>query len=149
VWIVFALVLICFKKTRYCGFVILLAMGLDTLLAEGVVKNIVCRVRPCNLVNDVDMVVNKPTSYSFPSNHSASSFAAATAILLSARKKLWAVPAFIFAILVAFSRIYLFVHFPSDIFAGMIFGIIIALIVYFIMKKSGFKDLLERKNIIA
>jgi undecaprenyl-diphosphatase len=148
IWIVLALVLVCNKKTRYCGFAILLAMGLDTLLAEGIIKHLVCRVRPCNLVDDVAMLVHKPTSYSFPSNHSASSFAAVTAIFLTARNKLWTIPAFVLAFLIAFSRLYVFVHFPSDVLTGMVLGIVVAIIVCYIMKKSGFKDILKRNNIV-
>lgn len=49
VWIVISIILICFKKTRYCGFAILLAMGIDTLITEFTLKNIICRVRPCNI----------------------------------------------------------------------------------------------------
>ena len=149
VWIAIAIVLIFFKRTRYCGFAILLAMGIDTLITEYGIKNIVCRVRPCNLVNDVDILVEKPNSYSFPSNHSASAFAAATAVLLTVKKKAWSIPAFIFSGIIAFSRLYVFVHFPSDVLVGIVVGCAISALVCYLMKKTGFRALLERKNIIA
>lgn len=149
IWIAIAIVLIFFKRTRYCGFAILLAMGIDTLITECGIKNIVCRVRPCNLVNNVDMLVEKPNSYSFPSNHSASAFAAATAVLLTVKKKAWSIPAFIFSGIIAFSRVYVFVHFPSDVLVGIVLGSTVAVLVCYLMKKTGFKALLERKNIIA
>lgn len=149
IWILFSVVLLFFKKTRYCGIAVLLTMGLDTLLAEGVLKYVVCRVRPCNLVNDVTMLINKPRSYSFPSNHTASSFAAAAAVFITMRKKRFAIPVFTFAVLVGFSRLYLFVHFPSDVLAGALFGTLMAFLVCFILKKSGLHALLQRKNIIS
>ncbi|MBQ9674259.1 MAG: phosphatase PAP2 family protein [Ruminococcus sp.] len=149
IWIALAIGLICFKKTRYCGIAILLAMAVDTIICEGIIKNIVCRVRPCNQVDDLVMLVSKPQSYGFPSNHSASSFAAATAFAINIRKKLWAIPVFLLATIVAVSRLYNFVHFPSDVLVGTILGILIAVIVCYIMDKSGFKAFLQRKNVIV
>ena len=144
VWIVLSVVLICFKKTRYCGFAVLIAMAVDTILAEGIIKNIVCRVRPCYQVPDFDMIITRPDSYSFPSNHSASSFAAATAIFLTIKRKVWSVPAFILAGIISFSRLYLFVHFPSDVIAGIIFGILVAIVVCYFTKKVGIKSLFQK-----
>ena len=148
-WIALSVGLICFKRTRYAGFAILLAMVIDTLICEGIIKNLVCRVRPCNQVDDIVMLVTKPQSYSFPSNHSASSFAAATAFVVNIRKKLWSIPVFLLAMSVAFSRLYNFVHFPSDVLAGIILGTLISIGVCYIMKRSGFRALLIRKNIIS
>lgn len=148
IWISIAVVMLFFKRTRYCGIAVLLAMGIDTLITEYGIKNIVCRVRPCNLVDDVNMLVKKPTSYSFPSNHSASAFAGAVAVMLTIKKKAWTIPAFVFSGIIAFSRMYVFVHFPSDVFAGILLGSTIAVLVCYLMKKTGFKALLERKNII-
>lgn len=148
IWISIAFVMLFFKRTRYCGIAVLFAMGIDTLITEYGIKNIVCRVRPCNLVDDVNMLVEKPTSYSFPSNHSASAFAGAVAVMLTIKKKAWTIPAFVFSGIISFSRMYVFVHFPSDVFAGILLGSTIAVLVCYLMKKTGFKALLERKNII-
>lgn len=148
IWISIAVVMLFFKRTRYCGIAVLFAMGIDTLITEYGIKNIVCRVRPCNLVDDVNMLVKKPTSYSFPSNHSASAFAGAVAVMLTIKKKAWTIPAFVFSGIIAFSRMYVFVHFPSDVFAGILLGSTVAVLVCYLMKKTGFKALLERKNII-
>ena len=148
IWISIAVVMLFFKRTRYCGIAVLFAMGIDTLITEYGIKNVVCRVRPCNLVDDVNMLVEKPTSYSFPSNHSASAFAGAVAVMLTIKKKAWTIPAFVFSGIIAFSRMYVFVHFPSDVFAGILLGSTVAVLVCYLMKKTGFKALLERKNII-
>lgn len=148
IWISIAVVMLFFKRTRYCGIAVLFAMGIDTLITEYGIKNIVCRVRPCNLVDDVNMLVKKPTSYSFPSNHSASAFAGAVAVMLTIKKKAWTIPAFVFSGIIAFSRMYVFVHFPSDVLVGILLGSTISVLVCYLMKKTGFKALLERKNII-
>lgn len=148
IWILISVALICFKKTRYCGFAILLAMGIDTLITEFAVKNIICRVRPCNIDFSVNMLVERPDSYGFPSNHTASAFAAAVALLCTLKKKKWAILGFILSVMISFSRLYVFVHFPSDVIVGAIVGSLIALLVCFVMKKSGFKQFLINKNII-
>lgn len=148
VWIVISIILIYFKKTRYCGFAILLAMGIDTLITEFTLKNIICRVRPCNIDFSIKMLVSRPDSYGFPSNHSASAFAAATALLVTLKKKRWAILGYILATAIALSRLYVFVHFPSDVLVGAIVGSLIALLVCFLMKKTGFKKFLIHKNII-
>ena len=148
VWIVISIILICFKKTRYCGFAILLAMGIDTLITEFTLKNIICRVRPCNIDFSIKMLVSRPDSYGFPSNHSASAFAAATALLVTLKKKRWAILGYILATAIALSTLYVFVHFPSDVLVGAIVGSLIALLVCFLMKKTGFKKFLIHKNII-
>lgn len=148
VWIVISIILICFKKTRYCGFAILLAMGIDTLITEFTLKNIICRARPCNIDFSIKMLVSRPDSYGFPSNHSASAFAAATALLVTLKKKRWAILGYILATAIALSRLYVFVHFPSDVLVGAIVGSLIALLVCLLMKKTGFKEFLIHKNII-
>ena len=148
VWIVISIILICFKKTRYCGFAILHAMGIDTLITEFTLKNIICRIRPCNIDFSIKMLVSRPDSYGFPSNHSASAFAAATALLVTLKKKRWAILGYILATAIALSRLYVFVHFPSDVLVGAIVGSLIALLVCFLMKKTGFKKFLIHKNII-
>lgn len=135
------------KKTRFCGFAILVAM-LGTLILEYGMKFFFTRVRPCNQVDDIVMLVAKPASYSFPSNHAASSFAAAVAVLMTMRKKIWAIPAFVIASLISFARIYCFVHFPSDVIVGAILGSLIGFGICLLMDKSGFKKFLQRKNII-
>ena len=125
-WIVLSLVLLCFKKTRRTG-------GLVTLLfGELTLKNIICRLRPCNVFTDFPMLIARPTSYSFPSGHTSSSFAAALILTLRHKKVGWL--AYIPAVLIAFSRIFLFVHYPTDVLAGILLGTLAALLTYFAAK---------------
>lgn len=85
-WIVLSLVLLCFKKTRRTGGLVLIAMTATLLFGELTLKNIICRLRPCNVFTDFPMLIARPTSYSFPSGHTSSSFAAALILTLRHKK---------------------------------------------------------------
>ena len=99
---------------------------------ELTLKNIICRLRPCNVFTDFPMLIARPTSYSFPSGHTSSSFAAALILTLRHKKVGWL--AYIPAVLIAFSRIFLFVHYPTDVLAGILLGTLAALLTYFAAK---------------
>ena len=88
-WIVLSLVLLCFKKTRRTGGLVLIAMTVTLLFGELTLKNIICRLRPCNVFTDFPMLIARPTSYSFPSGHTSSSFAAALILTLRHKKVGW------------------------------------------------------------
>ena len=104
----------------------LIAMTVTLLFGELTLKNIICRLRPCNVFTDFPMLIARPTSYSFPSGHTSSSFAAALILTLRHKKVGWL--AYIPAVLIAFSRIFLFVHYPTDV------GTLAALLTYFAAK---------------
>lgn len=123
-WIILGVILLCLPKTRLCGICVLLCLAVDAVIGEVILKNIFCRVRPCNINPIVDMLIAAPGSYSFPSGHTASSFTAATAIFLTHRRA--GVAAYILAILIAFSRLYCYVHFPTDVLAGVLLGVGVA-----------------------
>ena len=91
-------------------------------------------MRPYDVNTAVQLLVAKPKDFSFPSGHTAASFASVTALYLAGEKKLWK-PALALAILIAFSRMYLYVHYPTDILGGVIFGILSAWIGYRISTK--------------
>lgn len=93
-----------------------------------ILKNLVARSRPFFFNTAVDLLISVPTDYSFPSGHTMSSFTAAV-ILYHADKRL-GIPALILAFLIAFSRLYLYVHFPSDVIAGALIGIAIGFVVW-------------------
>ncbi|WP_419065187.1 phosphatase PAP2 family protein, partial [Hominenteromicrobium sp.] len=88
-WIVLSLVLLCFKKTRRTGGLVLIAMTVTLLFGELTLKNIICRLRPCNVFTNFPMLIARPTSYSFPSGHTSSSFAAALILTLRHKKVGW------------------------------------------------------------
>lgn len=134
VWIVTALALLLFKKTRATGALVLAAMLVTFVSGELILKNIVCRPRPCHTFPNVPMLIAPPDSYSFPSGHSASGFAAATMLFL--RFKKWGWTAYLPAALIAFSRIFLFVHYPTDVLAGALLGTLFAIAVYTFYKRK-------------
>ncbi|MCH5300135.1 MAG: phosphatase PAP2 family protein [Ruminococcus sp.] len=132
VWIIIGLIMLFFRKTRSWGIILLCSMLIGYIVGEVAIKNIICRVRPCYFV-DINMIVSKPHSYSFPSGHSCSSFAAAT-VLLKMNKR-FGIPALILASLIAFSRLYNYVHYPTDVLCGIVLGVLCALLVCYLFKK--------------
>lgn len=124
VWIVISVVFIIFKKTRKCGITMAIGLILCLLLGNITLKPLIARIRPFDVKSALDIIISKPTDFSFPSGHTFASFASALIIFKHYRK--WGVFAIIFASLMAFSRIYLLVHYPTDVFGGIALGIIIS-----------------------
>jgi len=123
VWIVLAVALLIRGKYRKAGFAILCALALEVLFCNIILKPLVARIRPCDVNTAVQLLISRPTDFSFPSGHTAASFAAVSALYFS-RQRLWK-PALVLAILISFSRMYLYVHYPTDILAGIMLGIIV------------------------
>ena len=121
-WIGIGLMLIMQEKYRNKGIVIFVTLSITTIIGEGVIKNIFQRKRPCHGISCKDLLIKKPKSYSFPSGHTASSIAAAT--VLSTFFTPYAIIFFGIAVLIAFSRMYLYVHYPTDILAGIALGVL-------------------------
>lgn len=125
VWIALAAVLLISKKTRGWGIAMLVALAIVYVLGMWVVKPIVARPRPFMAVSGYPLLIDAPSGYSFPSGHASSSFAAAVVFcFIPAIKKRWKIAAVVLAVLIAFSRLYLFVHYPSDVAAGIALGIV-------------------------
>ena len=121
IWIVFTIVLLLIPKTRKSGVIMAAALIVDVLLCNVLLKNLVARTRPFDINTAVQLLIEKPHDYSFPSGHTAASFASVTALYLAKEKKLWKA-ALVLAVLIALSRLYLYVHYPTDIIGGVIFG---------------------------
>ena len=133
IWIILALVLICIKKTRRCGVLIILSLVTGLILGNGILKNLIARSRPCWIDQSIPLLIPNPHDYSFPSGHTLASFEAAIMIFLHNKK--WGIVALIIALLISFSRMYLFVHFPTDILGGIISGAIISISLYHLWNK--------------
>ena len=130
IWIVLAIGLLITKKYRKVGIALCCALALDVVICNGILKPFVARIRPCDINTAVELLIPRPDDFSFPSGHTAASFAAASALWFSRQKiKLW-IPALILAVLIAFSRLYLYVHFPSDVVAGVMLGCVFGFIGY-------------------
>lgn len=123
IWIALTLVLLIIPKTRKSGAVLLAALIIDTALCNGILKPWIGRIRPCDVNTSIRLLVARPDDFSFPSGHTAASFAAVMGLYLAGEKKLWK-PALVLAILIAFSRLYLYVHYPTDILGGIVVGMV-------------------------
>ena len=121
IWIILAGILILMPKYRKVGMAVMAGLALEVICCNLVLKPLVARVRPCDVNTAVQLLVARPDDFSFPSGHTGASFAAASALPFS-RSRLW-IPSLVLAVLIAFSRLYLYVHYPTDILAGALLGV--------------------------
>ena len=134
IWLLIAAVLLFQKKYRRTGILLLAGLLAGVLIGNVALKNLVARARPCWIDTAVRMLVSVPKDFSFPSGHTSASFAAATALYLAKERKLF-IPTLMLACLIAFSRMYLYVHYPTDIIGGLLIGIASAYLAYWCQKK--------------
>lgn len=120
-WIALAILLLIFPKTRTAGIYLTAALLCDLVLCNILVKNIVARTRPFDVNTAIQLIIAKPHDFSFPSGHTAASFASVVALYFGRQRNLWKL-ALIISIGIAFSRMYLYVHYPTDVLGGVIFG---------------------------
>ena len=147
-WMVWAGVLLIFRKTRKMGIGMFIAMILGLLVCNITLKPLVARIRPYDLQLEEFGVTIKLLSgamhdFSFPSGHTIASFEAAVVLLKNSKKM--GIPAMILAILISFSRMYLYVHYPTDVIASVILGTGLAFLAVFLVNK-GWKLWENRKN---
>ncbi len=144
-WIVLTIILLCFKSTRKSGLCMACAMIIGLLVSNVALKNIIHRTRPYDVIDTLNILVEAETDFSFPSGHATNSFAAAWALFRTNKKKL-GVPALILAALIALARLYVGVHYPTDVLAGVAIGMLAgeagARFVPFLLSKKK-----ERKNL--
>lgn len=134
IWIVMAAVLLVFKRTRPLGAAIAAALILELICCNLIIKPLVARVRPYDIKTAIELIVAAPHDYSFPSGHTAASFAACGALFFGRKRLtgsapragayLW-IPALVLALLISFSRLYLYVHYPTDVAAGILIGTVL------------------------
>jgi len=134
IWILLAVILLLIPKTRKTGIVVTAALCIDLVVCNGILKNLFARIRPCEVNTQIQLLITRPDDFSFPSGHTASSFAAVAALYFSGERKLWK-PALVLACLIAFSRLYLYVHYPTDILGGILAGLTAGYIGYAMISK--------------
>ena len=136
-WIACAVLMMLLKKYRKAGISAGLALIFGLIICNMYLKPVVARIRPYDFQEQMGVIINllieKEHSLSFPSGHTIASFEAATAILL--RHKKLGIAAMILAILIAFSRMYLYVHYPTDVIASVFLGIGLAFLASWIVNK--------------
>lgn len=134
IWIILSAMYLCFSKYRKTGATLALALLLCLLVGNMTLKPLVARERPYTQNTDVVLIIDEPHDYSFPSGHTMSSFAAATVLMLAFKKR--GVAFAVLAVLIAFSRLYLYVHYPTDILAGAVIGIALGVFSHKIIHKK-------------
>jgi len=144
IWLLWAVVLIFIKRYRKYGIILFIALLAGLIIGNGILKNIVERPRPCWLDESVVLLIQNPKDFSFPSGHTLSSVIAA--VVLTAANKKFGIAAIPIACLIAFSRMYLYVHFPSDVITSVILGIIIALVILKLLANRKWINNLQNKK---
>ena len=136
-WMACAAIMLIFPKTRKTGIAMAIALILGLIVCNLMLKPMINRPRPFKVQAEMGVIINllikEPGPHSFPSGHTIASFEAGVAMLLG-NKKL-GIPAFILAILIAFSRLYLYVHYPTDVIASIILGTLFAIIGHVVAQK--------------
>ena len=125
IWIVATIVLLIPKKTRKAGIMSAVALLGSLIINNNIVKNIVQRPRPFVTFTDLQIIIPTPSEFSFPSGHTSSSFAAAAVFYRHLPKK-FGIPSVVLAGLIGFSRLYVGVHYPTDVIAGVLMGILLS-----------------------
>ena len=139
-WIALALLLLCLPKWRKTGLTMGIALLMGLLICNLWLKPWIGRLRPFDYQLQcygtvIPLLIEAPTDASFPSGHTIASFEAATVLFL--RHKKWGIAALVLAALIAFSRLYLYVHYPTDVLGAMVLGIGIAFAANYFVNKGN------------
>lgn len=133
IWLIIAAVLLCFKKTRVSALVMMISLAVGAIINDTILKEIFARPRPFSVNEDFKVFIESvgyelPSGFSFPSGHTFSSFNCAVVLTLFNKKMgYFTIP---LAALIGLSRIFMCVHYPTDVLAGAVCGILTALAVY-------------------
>lgn len=141
IWILMSLIMCINKKYRKTGITVLAALLTGFIICNIIIKPLAARPRPCWIDTSVPILIDVPSDYSFPSGHTLSSFIAAFVLLFSGNRFGYA--AVVLAAFIAFSRLYLYVHFPSDVLGGIFLA---ALISYVVLGVSNKKFRIRKDN---
>ena len=126
IWIALTCFLLAFKKTRKVGAMCAISLIFSFIFTNLLIKPFVARVRPYEVIEGLAILIAKPHDFSFPSGHSSASFAVAW-IMFRKLPKRFGIPALLYACLMAFSRLYVGVHYPTDVIGGIVLGILYAM----------------------
>lgn len=141
VWFAICFLMLFGRRSRRYVVPVVISIVLAYVISDFILKPCIDRVRPFEELG-LEIIVSAPVTSSFPSGHTASSFAAAVALWFYDRRL--GIPAVTLAALVAVSRVYLLVHWPTDVIAGAILGIVCAVAVHIIWSRMVPEDAQER-----
>ena len=122
IWILITLALLIARRTRKLGVMCAASMVFGLIVTNLIIKNWAARIRPYEMVQGLNCIVPLAKDWSFPSGHTTNSLACAWVLFRKAPKK-FGVPALILAILIAFSRLYVGIHYPTDVLGGTLIGL--------------------------
>lgn len=122
-WIAIGVLLLVFKKTRVAGFSVLISLAINAFFTNITLKDLIARPRPFHVSDAIVPLIAHPSSFSFPSGHTSGSLTAAFAMYKTLPKKV-GIPAVILASLIGLSRIYVGVHYPTDVLGGLVVAVI-------------------------
>lgn len=143
-WIVAGVILLFFRKTRSAGIVLLAALALSFLTGDVLLKHLVNRPRPFTVNTDIVLLIKQPSGASFPSTHSALAAAVTTVLLAKERRLGFVVLAL--TVCIAFSRLYLYVHHPTDVLCGLLLGVICGVAALSIAKAVKLENRLSKNS---
>lgn len=140
-WILICAILIIYKPTRPIGIIAAVSLLVSACICNVILKPVVNRTRPYVAIEGLELITKIPYDSSFPSGHSNASFAVACAVTwcLSKNKKWIGVILIVVAALIAFSRLYVGVHYPTDVIAGVVLGTSSSIFVFLLLRKKIIK----------
>lgn len=133
--IIVCIVLLCIRKYRKAGAAASLSLILDFIVVNLVLKNLVARTRPYDMLEELLLITKRPSDLSFPSGHAGACFAVASVLFLCLPRR-FGIPAMVVAVLISFSRLYVGAHYPTDVLGGMVIGCITGWIAYWLLWKK-------------
>ena len=133
IWICLCVILLMIPKYRTYGIGMAISLVIELICCNLILKPLAARTRPFDVNPAIHLLVKAPTDYSFPSGHTGASFAAAGFLWFS-KNRLW-IPSMIIAAFISFSRMYLYVHYPTDVIAGVVLGLGAGWAGFYISKK--------------
>lgn len=143
-WILLGVILLFFKRTRKCAWTMALALFLLLIFGNGLLKPIIDRQRPFEIMTQIPLLIAPPADGGFPSGHTYIGIAAA--VVLWKENRVVGLLSMILAGLIAFSRLYLMVHFPSDILGGIALGVACAMAAIWIVAGIEKRQNEKRQN---
>ena len=141
-WIAVGVIMLCTEKYRRCGASVLIGLLLCLVLGNIILKPLIGRMRPCWINDSIDMLVRIPRDYSFPSGHTLAVFT--TAFIIFGYSKKIGIPLVVLACLIGFSRMYLYVHYPTDVLGGIALAALIAWAVRKLVNGTVFSRMFRR-----
>ena len=125
IWIALAGILLLIPRYRKAGAAVLAGLALEVICCNLVLKPLIARVRPCDVNTAVQLLVARPDDFSFPSGHTCVSFAASL-VYLRMLPRPWGAASVVLAAVIALSRLYVGVHYPSDVLGGFLVGCLVS-----------------------